>query len=175
MARCGRRGDTSQRDAPTTLITDHFSLITPGSGSRPGCRTSPGRGYGAWRGRWPRRSRRRNSSRSRGGSCRCSGSGRCRRGRRRWRRATGWRYTNKIDILFVLSPRRVEIVGSRVGNVPSSVIRHDGDIIAYLVLDWIAFERGKRIAHRHIGRPRNAAIGAVRVKQLGVSVVCSVA
>ena len=95
---------------------------------------------------------------------RCRRSSRRRRSSGRWRRATGWRYTNEIDVLFVLSPARVEVVGSRVGHVTSSVIRDDGDIIAYLVLVRPAFERIKGIAHGYVRRPRNTAIGAVGVE-----------
>ena len=75
----------------------------------------------------------------------------------------------------MLSAGRFEIVGGRVCHVPAGVIRHNCDVIAYFILDRIAFERGKCIAHRHIGRPRNTAIGAVGVKQLRVGVVSRVA
>ena len=64
---------------------------------------------------------------------------RCRRSSGGWCRATARRYTNEIDVLFVLSPARVEIVRSRVGDVASGVIRHDGDVIAYLGLIRPAF------------------------------------
>jgi len=66
--------------------------------------------------------------------------------------------------LFVLTPARVEVVGGRVGNVPSRVVRHDGDIIAYLLLNRPAFERVKGIANGYVRRPRNTAIGAVRIE-----------
>ena len=60
----------------------------------------------------------------------------------------------------MLTRARVKVVGGRVRDVASRVIRHDGDVIAYLVLLRIAFERIKRIAHRNVRRPSNAAIRA---------------
>ena len=55
---------------------------------------------------------------------------------------------------------RIEVKRSRICHVASSVVRHDGDIIADLILLGISFERSKRIAHRHIRRPGNASVGA---------------
>jgi hypothetical protein len=77
--------------------------------------------------------------------------------------------------LFVLSSSRIEVVGSRICHVAAGVIGYDGDIITYLVLVRIAFEWSKRIAHWHIGRPGDAAIGAVGVEQLRVGVIRCVA
>ena len=75
----------------------------------------------------------------------------------------------------MLTSARIEVVGSGVGDIASRVIRHDGDVITYLVLVRIAFEWIERIARRHIRRPRNAAIGAVGVEQLRVGVIGCVA
>ena len=96
---------------------------------------------------------------------------RSRRSSRGWRRATGWRYTNEIDVLLVLSSAGVEVVGGRVGDVASGVIRDNGDVIAYLVLMRPAFQRVKRIADSYVRRPGNTAIGAIGVEQLRVDVI----
>lgn len=76
--------------------------------------------------------------------------------------------------MFVLTPVRIEIEGSWIGNIPSRVIRHDSDIIAYLVLLRPAFERRKRSTYRDVRRPRHAAIGAVRIEQLRIEVIRSI-
>ena len=75
----------------------------------------------------------------------------------------------------MLSSSRIEVVGSRICHVAAGVIGYDGDVITYLVLVRIAFEWSKRIAHCHIGRPADAAIGAVGVEQLRVGVIGCVA
>ena len=76
--------------------------------------------------------------------------------------------------MFVLTPTRVKVVGCRVGNVSSGVIRHDGDIIAYLVLLRPAFERSKGTAHCYVRRPGKSAVGTVRIEQLRIGVVCGI-
>jgi hypothetical protein len=73
-------------------------------------------------------------------------------------------YPNVIDIFFVLVSLRVEVKRGGVRHVTSGVIRNDGDIVTYLVLIGIAFEWIKRIAHRNVRRPGNAAIRAPRVE-----------
>ena len=60
-------------------------------------------------------------------------------------------------------------------TLPPVFVRNDGDVIAYLVLVRIAFEWIKRIAYRHIRRPRDAGVSAKGIKQLRVGVVGSVA
>ena len=75
----------------------------------------------------------------------------------------------------MLCSTRIEVVGSRICHVAAGVIGYDGDVITYLVLVRITFEWSKRIAHCHIGRPGDAAIGAVRVEQLRVGVIGCVA
>ena len=75
----------------------------------------------------------------------------------------------------MLSSSRIKVVGSRICHVAAGVIGYDGDVIPYLVLVGIAFEWSKRIAHCHIGRPGDAAIGAVGVEQLRVGVIGCVA
>lgn len=71
----------------------------------------------------------------------------------------------------MLSSSRIEVVGSRICHVAAGVIGYDGDVITYFVLVRIAFEWSKRIAHCHVGRPGDAAIGAVGVEQLRVGVI----
>ena len=71
----------------------------------------------------------------------------------------------------MLSSTRIEVVCSRVGDVTSGVIRHDGDIIADLVLLRPALQRSEGLADSYVRRPRNAAIGAVGVEQLRVNVI----
>ena len=75
----------------------------------------------------------------------------------------------------MLTPARVEIEGSGVGDIPSRVIRHDGDVIAYLVLYRPAFERCKRSAYGDVRCPCDAAIRAERIEQLGIGVIRSIA
>ena len=68
--------------------------------------------------------------------------------------------------MFVLTTARVEIEGRRVGNISSRVVRHDGDVIPYLVLHRVPFERRERSAHRDVRSPCDAAIRAERIEQL---------
>src|SRR5262249_50715938 len=112
----------------------------------PGSRTCSWRGDGSRRWRWPWR------------------SGRSRRSSRGWRRRTGRRYTNKIDVLLVLSSAGIEVVGSRVGDVPSSLIRDDGDIITYLGLLRPTFQRFECLTDSYVGSPRNTAVGAIGIE-----------
>ena len=74
----------------------------------------------------------------------------------------------------MLTHARVEIEGGGVGDIASRVIRHDRDVIAYLVLLRPTFERVKGIAHRHVRRPCETAIHAVRIEQLRVDVIRSI-
>jgi hypothetical protein len=66
----------------------------------------------------------------------------------------------------VLTTARVQIEGRGVGNIPSRVIRNDGDVIAHLVLHWVPFEGRERSAHRDVRRPCDAAVRAERIEQL---------
>ena len=75
----------------------------------------------------------------------------------------------------MLSSSRIEVEGRGVGDISSRVIRHDGEIIAYLVLYRPAFERCKRSAYGDVRCPCDAAIGAVGVEQLRVGVIGCVA
>ena len=60
----------------------------------------------------------------------------------------------------MLASIRVEVKGRGVSHVAAGFIGNDGDIVAYLVLIRVAFERIKRIAHCYIRRPRHASVGA---------------
>jgi len=136
---------------------------------------------------WPR-CRSRRSSRCRGNCRRCGwgprrsrgwSDGRCRCrcncgcSRRRW--SWGWcsrrcrcrcgslsarKYPDIVYIFFVLVSLRVEVKRGRVRYVTAGFVGNDGDIVAYLALIWIPFERIKRIAHCHVRRPGNTSIGA---------------
>ena len=64
----------------------------------------------------------------------------------------------------MLTPARVEIIRGGVGDVASSVIGHDGDVIAYLLLYWPTLEWIKGVANRYVRRPSNTTVGAVRVE-----------
>ena len=66
--------------------------------------------------------------------------------------------------MFVLIAAGVKIECGGVRHVTSGVVRHDGEIIAYLILVGPPFERIKGIAHWHVGRPCNAAVGAVGIE-----------
>jgi len=78
--------------------------------------------------------------------------------------------------LFVPTNRiRIDVKGGGICHIPASSIRHDGDVIAYLLIVRIASLRIKRIAHRDVRRPAHATIGAVGIKQLHINIVRSVA
>ncbi len=64
----------------------------------------------------------------------------------------------------MLPPARVEVESGGICHIATGVVRHDGDIVAYLTLIRPAFERIKRIANRDIRRPGKAAVGAVRIE-----------
>ena len=69
---------------------------------------------------------------------------------------------------------RIEVECGRIRHVASRIVRHDGNVIAHLVLDGIAFERSKRIADCHVRRPCHTAVSAPGVKQLRIGVVLRV-
>ena len=75
----------------------------------------------------------------------------------------------------MLSPVGVEIERRGICHVAARVVRHDGHVIAYFVLVRPTFNGTKGLAHRHIGRPGEAGIGAVRVEQLRIGIVRSIA
>lgn len=74
----------------------------------------------------------------------------------------------------MLTAVRIEVECGRIRHVASGIVRHDRNVIAYLVLYGVAFKRGKRIADRDVGRPCHAAVSAPGVEQLGIGVVRSV-
>ena len=83
-------------------------------------------------------------------------------------------YSHVINIFLVLIPVWIEVKRSRIRHVAPSIIGDDSDIVAYLVLIRIAFERIKGIAHRDVRGPGNASVGAKGIKQLRIGVVGSV-
>ena len=70
---------------------------------------------------------------------------------------------------------RVEVERGGIRYVTACFIGNDRDIIAYLALVRIAFERIKRIAHCNVGRPRHASVGAKGIEQLRVCIIGSIA
>ena len=80
-------------------------------------------------------------------------------------------YSHIINIFFVLIPVRIEVKRGRIRHIGPSIVGDDSDIIAYLVLVRIAFERIKRIAHRNVRRPGHAGVSAIGIEKLRVSVV----
>ena len=66
--------------------------------------------------------------------------------------------------MLVLITAWIEVERGRIRHIASCVIRHDCDVVAYLVLVRPAFKRIEKVAYRYVRRPRDAAIGAVRIK-----------
>ena len=69
---------------------------------------------------------------------------------------------------------RVHIESRCVGNVSSGVIRHNRDVISYLLVLRKTRLRIEGIAHGDVSRPGRASIRAPRIKQLRIDVVRSV-
>ena len=70
---------------------------------------------------------------------------------------------------------RVDVKCGRVRYVTASFIGNDCNVIADLILIWIAFEWVKWITDCYVRRPGNASVGAEGIEQLRVSVVGSIA
>ena len=66
--------------------------------------------------------------------------------------------------MLVLTTAWIEVECGRIRHIASCVIRHDRDVVTYLVLVRPAFKRIERVAYRYVRRPGDAAIGAVRIK-----------
>jgi hypothetical protein len=75
----------------------------------------------------------------------------------------------------VLAQVRVEIKRGSIRYIASGVVRNNGNVVTYLALVRIAFEGVKRIAHRHISRPANTSVRAIRVEQLRIGVIRRIA
>jgi len=75
----------------------------------------------------------------------------------------------------VLVPVRIKVEGRGVRYVTAGFIGNHRDIVAYLALIWIAFERIKRIAHRNVRCPGYAGIGTKGIEQLRIRVIGSIA
>src|SRR5439155_545802 len=127
-------------------LTDYFSLITGTLASRPR----------RWRWARPWRRLKPRGRRRSGRGCRC----------RRRRAAAGREHPHVIDIFFVLPTTRVKVESGGIRDIPSGIVRHNGDVIAYLVLVRITFERIKRIAHCDVGCPRRAGVSAKGIEKL---------
>jgi hypothetical protein len=74
----------------------------------------------------------------------------------------------------MLAPARVEVERGGIRHIGSGVIRHERDVVAYLILVGPAFQRIKGVAYRYVRRPGHAAISAIRVEQLRIGVIRSV-
>ena len=157
---------------PELRITDPDSPIRrfQGLGPRPRRWTGPGSWNRPWRRRWSYRSCGSSGRSDAGGHARCycwCGSRRwcnCWRSCRSWGRcgylSTG-KYSHIINVLFVSADGlRVFVKRGGICHVASGIVRHNGDVIAYLLILWKASLRIKRITHRNIGGPRRAAVRA---------------
>ena len=60
----------------------------------------------------------------------------------------------------------IEVEGGRIRHVAPGVVGHDRNVIAYLILDRITFERIEWITYRDIGRPGNTTVRAPGIEQL---------
>ena len=69
------------------------------------------------------------------------------------------KYPNIINVFLVLTVVRVEVECRRISHVATGFVRYNRNVIAYLALVRIAFERIKRIAYGNVSRPGNASIG----------------
>ena len=75
----------------------------------------------------------------------------------------------------MLSQVGIEVECRCIRHVATGVIRNNGDVIADLALIGVPLERVKCIAHRHISRPANTSVRAIRVEQLRIGVIRRVA
>ena len=75
----------------------------------------------------------------------------------------------------MLSTVGIEVECRCIRHVAASVIRNNGDVIADLALIGVPLEGVECIAHRHISRPANTSVRAIRVEQLRIGVVRRVA
>jgi hypothetical protein len=60
----------------------------------------------------------------------------------------------------VLAPVRVEIKSGGIRHVAAGIVRHNGDVIANLILIGVALGGIKRVAYCHIRRPCDAGVSA---------------
>ena len=60
----------------------------------------------------------------------------------------------------MLTPGRVKVKSGGIRHIPACIVGDNSDVVPYLALVRIAFERIKRGAHRDVRRPGNTAIRA---------------
>jgi hypothetical protein len=70
-----------------------------------------------------------------------------------------------------LAPARVKIKSGGIRHIPACIVGDNSDVVPYLVLVRIAFERIKRGADRDVLRPGNTAVRAKGIEQLRIGVV----
>ena len=73
--------------------------------------------------------------------------------------------------MLVLTTAWIEVECGRIRHIASCVIRHDCNVITYLVLVRPAFKRIEKVAYLYVSRPGNPSIGAVGIEQLRIDVV----
>jgi len=66
----------------------------------------------------------------------------------------------------MLAAIRIEVKRGGIRHVASGVVGYNRNIIAYFVLNRIAFKRCKGITDCNVRRPGHATISAPRVEQL---------
>jgi hypothetical protein len=74
------------------------------------------------------------------------------------------KYPNIINVFLVLTVVRVEIECGSIRDIAAGFIGDNGNVVAYLALVRIAFERVERIAHRNVRRPGSAGVSAERIE-----------
>jgi hypothetical protein len=71
----------------------------------------------------------------------------------------------------VLATAWIEVECGRIRHIASCVVRHNCDVVTYLVLVRPALERVKGLTYLYVSRPGNTAIGAVGIEQLRIGVI----
>jgi hypothetical protein len=77
---------------------------------------------------------------------------------------SAWEYPNIVNVFFVLVTVRVKVERGRICDVAPGIVRHDGNVIPDLALVGITLRWIKWLAYRHVSRPSNASISAVRIE-----------
>ncbi len=66
------------------------------------------------------------------------------------------------------------IKGGSVGYVCSGVVGDDGNVIAHFVLIWVPEKWIERLTYGDVCRPGIACVGAIRIEQLRIRIVCGI-